>query len=61
MSTKKTPLSLVSYIQKINKLSSDSSLFSLEQQSILLDAIDSMLNVVTQATIDYNRKNHETV
>lgn len=59
MSTKKTPLSLVSYIQKINQLSSDSSLFTLQQQATLLDAIDSMLNVVTQATLDFNKKCHE--
>lgn len=59
MSTKKTPISLVSYIQKINELSSDSSLFTLQQQATLLDAIGSMLNVVTQATLDFNKKRHE--
>lgn len=61
MSTKKTPLSLVSYIQKINKFSSDSSLFTLQQQATLLQAIDTMLNVVVEATVAYNRKKNETV
>ena len=50
---------LIQYIQKINAFSSDSSLFTVQQQALLLDAIDSMLNVVAQATIAFNKKSHE--
>lgn len=59
MSLKKTPLSLLSSVERINKLSQDSTLFTISQQSKILDAVQILLNVISESVISSNISKHD--